>query len=386
MQTKSTNKFYKYLVLLIVLALIGLFVLLLVNNPINKLDDLAERLVQDEELIKEENGKPQIMIGPTNIADMVDEVSSAVVNIETSIVQEQYDDWYFFDPFFRDFIGEAPRQRQNIQRGIGTGFIISEDGYVITNQHVIDNASDILVNINNEDKKYPAIVVGQDYELDLAVLKIQSNEKFVKIKMGDSDKIRIGEWAIAIGNPYGLDHTVTAGVISATGRPIKIADRIYKNLIQTDAAINPGNSGGPLLNTNGEVIGINTAVSAQAQGIGFAISINTAKEVLDELIEKGKVIRPYMGVWLQAVDENIATHFNIPQNGVMIAEIEANGSADRAGLLKYDIIIAIDGNTINDAETLQDILKERKVGDRINIIIIRDGQEKTISLLLAEKP
>jgi len=337
--------------------------------------------------VNKESNSPGIVIGPTNIADMVEKVSPAVVNIETTIVSSNHsNDFPFDDPFFRQFFGDNTfSPRQNIQKGIGTGFIISEDGYVVTNQHVIDQASEITVNLSG-NKQYKAKVVGQDYELDLAVLKINANKKFTTLKMGDSESMRVGDWVIAIGNPYGLDHTVTAGVVSAKGRPIKIESRVYKNLIQTDAAINPGNSGGPLLNTSGEIIGINTAINAQAQGIGFAIPINTAKEVLSELIENGKIVRPYIGIWLQPVDEEMAKYLGVEKRGIIVVNVIKGGPADKAGVLKYDVIISVDDTEINNYDELQDILRDRQVGDKIMLEIIRDGKPMLLPLTLAEKP
>lgn len=315
---------------------------------------------------------------------MVEKVSPAVVNIETSVTASSNDP-FFDDPFFRYFLGDNYLPKTNIAQGIGTGFIINEDGFVVTNQHVIDKADSITVNIS-ENEKYNAKVVGQDYELDLAVLKIESNKKFGTLQMGDSDKIRVGEWVIAIGNPYGLDHTVTAGLVSAKGRPIKIEDRIYKNLIQTDAAINPGNSGGPLLDTSGQVIGINTAVNAKGQGIGFAIPINTAKQVLNELINKGKVVRPYIGVWLQAVDQEIADYLDIPQEGVIIADVIPNSPASRAGLRKYDIILSIDGIKVMDGDQVNELVRKKDISENITLEVLRDGKHYSINIQLAEKP
>jgi len=329
-----------------------------------------------------------VVLGPSSVADMVEKASPAVVNIETTVVGKSFGSNEFFnDPFFRQFFGnDIMIPRQNEQHGIGTGFIINEEGYVLTNQHVIDGASKITVNLNG-NKKYLARVVGQDYDLYLAVLKIDAQEKLATLKMGDSDAIRVGEWVVAIGNPYGLDHTVTAGVVSAKGRPIQIENRVYKNLIQTDAAINPGNSGGPLLSTKGEVIGINTAVDAQAQGIGFAISINTAKEVLDELINKGKVIRPYIGVWLQPVDEKLASYLGVNQaEGMVVANVVAGGPAAQAGLKKYDVIIKVDKKTINNYDELQEILKSKRVGDKVLLEIIRNQKPLLVTVNLAEKP
>ncbi len=329
-----------------------------------------------------------VVLGPSSVADMVEKASPAVVNIETTVVGKSFGGSEFFnDPFFRQFFGnDIVIPRQNEQHGIGTGFIINEEGYVVTNQHVIDGASTITVNLNG-NKKYQARVVGQDYELDLAVLKIDAEEKLATLKLGDSDTMRVGEWVVAIGNPYGLDHTVTAGVVSAKGRPIQIENRVYKNLIQTDAAINPGNSGGPLLSTKGEVIGINTAVDAQAQGIGFAISINTAKEVLDELINKGKVIRPYIGVWLQPVDEKLAGYLGVKQaEGMVVANVVAGGPAAQAGLKKYDVILKVDKKTINNYDELQEILKSKRVGDKVQLEIIRNQKPLLVTVNLAEKP
>ncbi|MEN6325940.1 MAG: trypsin-like peptidase domain-containing protein [Syntrophomonas sp.] len=328
----------------------------------------------------------QVLIGPANIADMVEKASPAVVNIETTIPSSYGNNEFLNDPFFRQFFGDnLPVPKQNIQQGIGTGFVISENGYVVTNQHVINGASSITVNLSG-NKKYPAKVLGQDYEMDLAVLKIDTGEKLSTLPMGNSDQMRVGDWVVAIGNPYGLDHTVTAGVVSAKGRPMKIENRIYKNLIQTDAAINPGNSGGPLLNTRGEVIGINTAVDAQAQGIGFAISINTAKEVLNDLIDKGKVVRPYIGVWLEPVDKDTANSLGIPVQGMVVFNVVQGSPAEKAGLRKYDVILSIDKKTLNDNDTLQEILKSKKVGDKATLEVIRNSKTISVAINLAEKP
>lgn len=328
-----------------------------------------------------------ITIGPANISDIVEKVSPAIVNIETTTVVNSTSDVFFNDPFFRDFFGNnAIRPRQNVQKGIGSGFIISDNGYILTNQHVIDNASSIIVHLGNPETTFNAKIVGQDYELDLAILKIDSNNKFSTLVLGDSNNIRAGDWVVAIGNPYGLDHTVTVGVISAKGRPINIENRVYKNLIQTDAAINPGNSGGPLLNTKGEAIGINTAVNAQAQGIGFAISVNTAKEIINELIEKGKVVRPYIGVWLQPLDESFASNYNIKNGGVIVSNVLAGGPAERAGLKKYDVITSLDDTAISNYDQLQEFLKTKPVGSRVTVKIIRAGQSFSVPVTLAEKP
>lgn len=326
------------------------------------------------------------IVGSSDIANMVEKVSPAVVNVET-VTTVNSNDVFFNNDFFRDFFGNngiAPRQ--NIQTGVGTGFLISSDGYILTNQHVIDAASSITVRIGGEEKKYTAVVVGQDYELDLAIIKIPADKKFTTLDLGNSDNIRVGDWVVAIGNPYGLDHTVTVGVISAKGRPISIEDRVYRNLIQTDAAINPGNSGGPLLNTRGQVVGINTAVNYEAQGIGFAISINTAKEVINELIQTGKVVRPYIGVWLEPMNDTFAARNNVENTGVIVAEVIAGGPAEKAGIRVNDVIVSLNDTPIKDYEELQGFLQTRKVGETITVKIIRSGKALSIPVTLVEKP
>ncbi|NLC08073.1 MAG: PDZ domain-containing protein, partial [Syntrophomonadaceae bacterium] len=251
----------------------------------------------------------------------------------------------------------------------------------------VSDATEISVTAIGFNDPIPAKVVGADHELDLAVLKLETNQEMPYIALGDSDSIRAGEWVIAIGNPYGLDHTVTAGVISALGRPVQIEDRFYRNLIQTDAAINPGNSGGPLLNLAGEVIGINTAVNAEAQGIGFAIPINTAKEVLDDLINKGKVIRPYIGVYMQQVTSEIAHYLDLPDlQGAFISEVIPNSPAHKAGLRSRDVIRRIDDQVVTNPEDLRQKLKNHQAGDKVVLEIYREKQTHKITVTLGEQP
>ncbi|WP_078060427.1 trypsin-like peptidase domain-containing protein [Desulfotomaculum copahuensis] len=230
-------------------------------------------------------------IGTNAVADIASQAGPAVVKIDTVLVSNSANNNPFFnDPFFQQFFGGLPFQVQpQVEHGIGSGFIISKDGYILTNDHVINGAQKITVTIQGQPKPLPAKVVGADYALDLAVLKVNAGQPLPTLTLGNSDNMRTGDWVVAIGNPYGLDHTVTVGVISAKGRPINIGNRDYKNLLQTDASINPGNSGGPLLNMDGQVIGINTAVAEQAQGIGFAIPTSTVQQVLNQLM-KGETV------------------------------------------------------------------------------------------------
>ncbi len=340
----------------------------------------------DEASFKTVAGSTSVNIGPTNIADMVEKVGPAVVNIETR-VRVVTNNPFFNDPFFREFFGDSMRQRTQVQTGIGTGSIITDTGYILTNYHVVEGAESISVTVVGSTNSLPATLVGYDDQLDLAVLKVNAGRKLPYLTLGNSDTTRVGDWVVAIGNPYGLDHTVTAGVISAKERPVTIEGRQYKNLIQTDAAINPGNSGGPLLNTKGEVIGINTAVNAQAQGIGFAIPINTAKDVLNQLISKGKVVRPYLGVYLRDLSSELADYLGIiSTKGTLVADIMPGSPADNAGIKAGDIILEINGMTINNSTDLTEKIGKMKVGQKVELKIMRDKKTFTINVTLAEKP
>lgn len=316
------------------------------------------------------------MPDPGNIPDIAANASPAVVRIDTTVVQEnsQYDA-YFNDPFFRQFFGNRIPSQPQESRGMGSGFVISADGYILTNEHVVGGASSIQVTVSNREKPYDARLVGSDAELDLAVLKIEPDGDLPCIQMGDSDSIRVGDWAIAIGNPYGLDHTVTVGVISAKERPITVQDRQYRNLLQTDASINPGNSGGPLLNLNGEVIGINTAINAEAQGIGFAIPSNTVKEVYDDLVNKGGVDHPWLGVYLQPVTEELAKYYNLSdQNGAIVASTVSGGPASKAGLQRGDVIKRYNGVDITNPNDLIEQVTATAIDAQVEIQYIRAGQ------------
>jgi len=326
--------------------------------------------------------------GAMDIADMVEKATPAVVNIKSKVRSTSIADNPFFnDPFFREFFGDNYNFSPQYQTGIGTGFIITSDGYILTNQHVIENAASVTVQLNGKNEELPARVVGQDRDLDLAVLKIEGSN-YPVLKLGDSNKMRVGEWVVAIGQPYGLDHTVTTGVISAKGRPISIEDRNYKNLIQTDAAINPGNSGGPLLNLKGEVIAINTAVNATAQGIGFAIPTDTVHEVLQDLIKGKVIVRPFLGISMTDVNDEVRQELNLSSStqGVVVVEIVRGTAAEKAGVKAMDVITAIDGTVITSAEGLQEIVSDHQVGDTITLDILRDGKQISLTAALQAKP
>lgn len=328
-------------------------------------------------------------VGPNTIADIVDKAGPAVVKIETIVTSPSPYDPFFNDPFFREFFGQQfgfpPAARE--QQGLGSGFIISSDGYILTNEHVIEGAQQIQVTIVGRSKPLQAKVVGSDRELDLAVLKVDAGSNLPTLKLGNSDQIAVGNWVIAIGNPYGLDHTVTVGVISAKGRPVTVEDRSYRNLLQTDASINPGNSGGPLLNLSGEVIGINTAVSAQAQGIGFAIPSNTVKGVLQDLMKKGKVTRGWLGVEIQDVTPGIASYFAYPgSEGVMVRDVIPGGPAAKAGLVQGDIIVAWNSSRVKNTDDLLGRIQQAGPGKKVELSVWRNQNMKKITVTLGERP
>jgi Do/DeqQ family serine protease len=327
-------------------------------------------------------------LGPNTIADLVERVGPAVVTIDTFVeARRRQQDPIFNDPFFRQFFGETPfTPGPQVQRGMGSGFIISQDGYILTNQHVVQGATRIEVRMAGREEVHEARLIGSDYDLDLAVLKIEAQD-LPALTLGNVDEVRVGDWVVAIGNPYGMAHTVTVGVISYKGRRVTVEDRRFEDLLQTDASINPGNSGGPLLNLKGEVIGINTAMNAQAQGIGFAISATTVKSVLRDLIEKGKVVRPWMGVLLQEVTPQLAEHFGLkaPQ-GVLIADAVQGGPAHRAGLRRGDIVLEIDGRKVDDVEQFIKTIRGTPIGNQVVLLIHRQNATRYVTVTIAERP
>ncbi|OAT81826.1 S1C family serine protease [Desulfotomaculum copahuensis] len=329
-------------------------------------------------------------IGNSTVADIVKQAGPAVVKIDTVVVSNSGgNNPLFNDPFFRQFFGGVPGgfgTRPQVERGIGSGFIISKDGYIVTNDHVIDGAQKISVTIQGQSKPLPAKVVGSDYDLDLAVLKVNDSQPLPTLAMGNSDQMRVGDWVIAIGNPYGLDHTVTVGVISAKGRPIQVENRQYKNLLQTDASINPGNSGGPLINLSGQVIGINTAV-AQAQGIGFAIPTSTVQDVLSKLMKGETVAHPWLGVQMQSVDQQVASALGLAgTRGALVVGVVPGSPAANAGLQQGDVIVKIDSKAVNSPQDLADAVSGAKVGQRMVLQVYRNGSPHYMPLTVGQAP
>jgi serine protease Do len=291
-----------------------------------------------------------------------------------------------FDEFFEQFgpnLGQRP-QKPRKQRSLGSGVIISADGFIVTNNHVVENATKVTVNLQKDLKSYPAKVIGADPETDLALIKIEAGKSLPFLPLGDSSKAQVGEWVLAIGNPFGLDHTVTAGIISAKGRVI--GEGPYDDFIQTDASINPGNSGGPLVNMNGEVIAINAAIVATGQGIGFAIPSDTAKEVIAQLQKTGKVSRGLVGVNIQDVDDNTAKALGLKEaKGALVASVVQGEAAEKAGIQAGDVITSVNGKPVMDSHELTRTIGSMPPGAKVDLSVWRKGQTKQIQLTLGER-
>jgi serine protease Do len=291
-----------------------------------------------------------------------------------------------FNDFWRRFFGgPAPRGPQR-QRSLGSGFIIDGDGSIITNNHVVENASKILVKLSENDQEFEAKVIGRDPKTDIAVIKIDAKTSLSAANLGDSDLLDVGEWVVAIGNPFGLDSTVTSGIVSAKGR--HIGQGPYDNFIQTDASINPGNSGGPLINLRGEVVGINTAIFSRTggnMGIGFAIPINLVKELLPQLRGKGKVTRGYLGVLIQKVTPEIAESLGLEKSqGALVANVSKDGPAEKAGVKVGDVIVEFDGKEVKDSGDLPIIVARTPVDKKVRMKVMRDKKEVSLNVAVGE--
>ncbi len=324
---------------------------------------------------------------PIDIPALFKAVSPAVVNVSTTQVirfnrpkmRSPFGQQDPFEDFWNNFFGNVPREQK--RRSLGSGFIVSEDGYILTNNHVIEKADEITVTLLDKEE-FKAKVVGSDPKTDIALIKISDGKRLPYVRLGDSDKLQVGEWVFAIGTPFGLGHTITAGIVSAKGRIIGSGP--YDDFIQTDASINPGNSGGPLFNREGEVVGINTAIIQGGQGIGFATPIDLAKEVLGQLSEKGKVTRGWLGVYIQRLTPDMAETLRVPgKKGALIADVTKDGPAEKAGLKSGDVIVSFDGREVNDEHDLPQIVATTKPGKKVDVRIFRDGKEMTIPVTIA---
>jgi serine protease Do len=331
---------------------------------------------------------------PRSFSDLAKKMKPAVINISsTKIVKHPGRGFwgpfgprspfrdFFGDEFFERFFGDIP-PRDIPQNSLGSGFIIDEQGYILTNNHVIEKADKIKVLLSDEEE-YNAEVVGRDPKTDIALIKIEPTKPLQAVAMGDSENLEVGEWVIAIGNPFGLEHTVTAGIVSAKGRVIGAGP--YDNFIQTDASINPGNSGGPLINMRGEVVGINTAIVAGGQGIGFAIPINMAKQIIPQLKQEGRVTRGWLGVMIQKVTPELAEQFGLEKpEGALVAQVMEDSPAEKAGIKREDIIIEFDRTEIRKMSELPRIVASTPVGKRVEVKVIRKGREKKLEVEVGE--
>jgi serine protease Do len=342
----------------------------------------------------------KVQMVPMNFAALAKEVKPGVVNIRT--VKNMKDGGpvyrhFFGSPFgpqnphggkdpFNEFFGPFSNRGPSHnfkQRSLGSGFIIDQEGYIVTNNHVVEDADEIIVKLA-DGKEYDAELVGRDPNTDLALIKIKESTDFVRLPMGNSDGLDVGSWVVAIGSPFGLEQTVTAGIVSAKGRVIGAGP--YDNFIQTDASINPGNSGGPLLNLNGEVVGINTAIIANGQGIGFAIPINMAQSIVAQLKEHGSVTRGWLGVGIQDLTPELAEYYGLEdRKGVLVSQVFKGDPAEKAGIKTNDIIVSVDGESVHTGRELSAQIADLEVGKSTTLMVIRDGKEKTITAKLAKR-
>jgi serine protease Do len=336
--------------------------------------------------------------GDSFIANAVDRVGAAVVRIDAARTVVQQVPSVFNDPFFRQFFGDlgVPEQpRTRVERGTGSGFITDANGVILTNAHVIEGADRVVVTLK-DGRELPGQVLGEDPLTDVAVIRVEARN-LSTVELGNSDRLRPGEWAIAIGNPLGLDNTVTAGIISATGRSsaqIRVPDKRV-SFIQTDAAINPGNSGGPLLNQRGQVIGMNTAIIGGAQGLGFAIPINTAQRIAAELIANGRVEHPYLGLQMRTLtpalreilneDSRTAVSVRVDR-GVIVLGVQGNSPAAQAGVRPGDVILRFGDQAITAAEAVQQIVQDSEIGEPLTLEIDRSGERVTLTVRPAALP
>jgi serine protease Do len=337
--------------------------------------------------------EPGVKMVPMNFTQLSKTCGPAVVNISTvktlSSGGGRVFEHFFggprgksdpFNRFFDEFFKNQPR-REFKQSSLGSGFILDKDGYIVTNNHVIDGADEIQVKLK-DGMEFPAEIIGRDESTDLALIKIKADHDLPVLPLGDSDKMDIGQWVLAIGSPFGLEHTVTAGIISAKGRVIGAGP--YDDFIQTDASINPGNSGGPLINMYGEVIGINTAIVAGGDGIGFAIPVNIAKEIFAQLKNSGEVTRGWLGVAIQDLDEELKEYYDVDK-GVLIAEVFDGDPAEQAGIKANDIILEINGKSVESSRDLTRLIAGLAVGSKAEIEVNRDGKVKTFNVKIARR-
>ena len=333
--------------------------------------------------------------GYPDFAVLAERVMPSVISVYTTDVvspsemRRFHRDMDPFEFFFGPDRGTPERMRPRERRGAGSGFFIDADGLALTNNHVVEGADKIEVQLADSNTRLPAKVVGRDAATDVALIRVEGNGKFKPLALGDSEALRVGEWVMAVGNPLNMDHTVTVGVVSAKGRQLGLSEvtQSFENFIQTDAAINLGNSGGPLVNLRGEVIGMNTAINAAGQNLGFAVPIATVRAILPQLKEKGKVTRGYLGVRIGNVTEDIQKAFSLPTtDGAFVDSVDEGGPADKAGIVKGDLITSVNGTPIKDTRVLIDRISAIQPGNKVDLGVIREGKPRTIAVTLGERP
>ena len=328
------------------------------------------------------------------VVSIVKKTSIAVVNIDVEKTEKRSFSPFPFDddPLFKRFFGDSFKEftRSVPMKGRGSGFIVTKDGQILTNNHVVEGMEKITVSVMLADgskKTYSAKIIGSDPTYDLAVIKIEPDGTLPVLELGDSDAVEVGEFVVAIGNPYGFEQTVTAGVISAKNRSIHTQDVNFDDFLQTDAAINPGNSGGPLLNMDGKVVGINTAIIPYAQGLGFAIPVNKAKEIMNDLVSYGRVKRGWLGVSVRDINEQMAKVYGVEgTNGAMIGDVFKGDPADKAGIKPGDVIISVNNERVKDANGFVKTIGELHEGDIVSLQVKRNKQTLTFKVTLGAKP
>ncbi|WP_435550494.1 Do family serine endopeptidase [Desulfobacterium sp. N47] len=386
-----------FIVLFLVAVFLGISCFNSVSDGKTKQNE-DKKNIENVPVSNKETNPPATRMVPESFSALAEMASPAVVNIQTVRTAKTknmfrqfrggppnsgpFNDDDQMNDFFNKFFN-PDQQKEFKQRSLGSGFIIDKEGYIVTNNHVVEGSDKIKVILKNE-KEYNAVIIGRDPNTDLALIKIKDENNLPVLKLGDSDALKVGQWVVAIGSPFGLEHTVTAGIVSAKGRVIGSGP--YDDYIQTDASINPGNSGGPLLNMNGEVIGINTIIIAGGQGIGFAIPVNLARGIIDQLKQHGDVTRGWLGITIQDLPSDLSEYFGIKGGkGVLVSDIIPGDPADKAGIKAKDIITEINGQKIDSSRTLLKIIAGMGVGKNVKIKILRDGKEKMFNVEIAKR-
>ena len=331
--------------------------------------------------------RPNIELKLPSFAPIIEELGKSVVNISisgtASLSKEEL-------KRFAPFLGELPKEREF--QSLGSGFVIHKDGYIVTNNHVVEKADKISVKFKNDSEEYPAEVIGRDPKTDIALIKVEVKKELTPVVVGNSEKLRTGDWVIAIGNPFRLGHTATVGVVSAKGRKVA-GGGPYDDFIQTDASINPGNSGGPLFNAEGEVVGVNTAISSPGRtagrgfniGIGFATPINLVRDIVSQIHDKGRVTRGWLGVLIQKVDADMADILGLEKTvGALVADVMPESPAEKGGVKRRDVIVSFDGRAVQENDDLPLMVAQTPVNKEVDVVVIRKGSEKTLRIKINE--